>query len=81
LFRLVGNSVRTLEELAEALNVDKSIVSDCLHAMGKIQKESKWVNCLNLKSFNSFALHCFCVTKRSNFYINCNWRRKLNLLW
>jgi len=22
------------------------------YAMGKIQNESKWVNCLNLKSFN-----------------------------
>jgi len=40
---LDGNLDRTLEELAEALNVSKSIVSDCLHAMEKIQKEGKWV--------------------------------------
>jgi len=32
-----------LEELAETLNIDKSTISDCLHAMGKIQKESKWM--------------------------------------
>jgi len=30
------------EELAEALNVGKSIVSDHLHAIGKIKKEDKW---------------------------------------
>ena len=36
-------SNQTLEELAKALNVSKSIVYDCLHAIGKIQKESKWV--------------------------------------
>jgi len=30
------NSSQTLEELAEALNVGKSIVSDRLHAMRKI---------------------------------------------
>jgi len=30
------NSAWTLEELAEALNVDKSIVSNCLQAVGKI---------------------------------------------
>jgi len=34
------NSARTFEELAEALNVDKSTIFDCLH-MGKIQKEDK----------------------------------------
>jgi len=31
------NSVQMLEELAEALNVSKSIISDCLHTVGKIQ--------------------------------------------
>jgi len=30
-----------LEELVEALKVDKSTISDRLHAMRKIQKESK----------------------------------------
>jgi len=36
------NSARTFEKLnAEALNVCKSTVFDCLHAMGKIQKEGK----------------------------------------
>jgi len=35
------NSARTLEELVEALNIGKSIVSNRLHAMGKIQKEGK----------------------------------------
>jgi transposase len=37
------NSAQTLEELAKALKVDKSTVSDRLHAMGKIQKEGKCV--------------------------------------
>lgn len=37
------DSAQTLQELAEELNVDKSTVSDRLHAMGKIQKEGKWV--------------------------------------
>jgi len=37
------NSTQMLKELAEALNVDKLIISYCLHAMGKFQKESKWV--------------------------------------
>jgi len=35
------NSAQTLEELAEALNVGKLTVSDCSHAMRKIQKEGK----------------------------------------
>jgi len=30
-----------LEELAEALNINKSTVSNRLYAMGKIQKEGK----------------------------------------
>jgi len=38
------NSARTLEELAKALNVGKLIVSNCLHAIGKIQKEDKWIS-------------------------------------
>lgn len=37
------DSAQTLQELAEALNVGKSTVSDRLRAMGKIQKEGKWV--------------------------------------
>ena len=36
-------SIQTLEELVKALNVDKSIVYDCLHVIGKIKKEGKWV--------------------------------------
>jgi len=37
------NSARTLEELAEILNVDKSTISDRLH--GKIKKKkSKWIS-------------------------------------
>jgi len=44
-YRITGNenSVWTLQELAEALNVDESTVSNRLYAMGKIQKGSKWV--------------------------------------
>jgi len=34
------NSTRTLKELAEASN--KSVFN-CLHIMGQIQKESKWI--------------------------------------
>jgi len=30
-----------LEKLAKVLNVSKSIVFDCLHVMGNIQKEDK----------------------------------------
>jgi len=44
------NSARTLEKLAEALNVDKSAISDHLHTMGNIQKEIAYgfhINCLN----------------------------------
>jgi len=37
------NSARTLEKLAETLNVGKSIVSYCLHTVEKIKKKSKWV--------------------------------------
>lgn len=37
------NTVQTESELAEALNVDRSTVGKRLHAMGKIQKEGKWV--------------------------------------
>jgi len=37
------NSTRTLEELAKALNINESTVSDHLYAMGKIQKEGKWI--------------------------------------
>jgi len=35
------NSARTLEELVEILNVNKSTISDRLR-MEKIKKESKW---------------------------------------
>lgn len=64
-------STQTLGELAKALNVDKSIVYDCLHAIGKIQKEDKWVlhelsklatqNCFNHLHFITFS------SKRSRF--------------
>jgi len=37
------NSARTLEELIKALNVDKSIISDCLYTIGKIKKKDKWI--------------------------------------
>lgn len=37
------NTAQTLKELAEQLNVDESTVSRRLHAMGKIQKEGRWV--------------------------------------
>jgi len=40
---LDGHSVRTLEKLAETLNVGKSTISYCLHAVEKIKKEDKWV--------------------------------------
>jgi len=52
------NSPQTLQELSTALNVTPMAVSKCLHAMGKIQKEGKWIpheltenaiaNCLNI---------------------------------
>jgi len=35
--------------------------------MGKIQKESKWVNCLNLKSFNHLLFIAFSSQKEAIF--------------
>ena len=37
------DSTQTLKQLAEALNVAKATISERLHALGKIQKEAKWV--------------------------------------
>ena len=37
------NPAQTLKELSVALGVDKSTISRRLHALGKIQKEGKWV--------------------------------------
>lgn len=37
------NPAQTLKELAEILDVNESTVSRRLHAMGKIQKEGKWL--------------------------------------
>jgi len=43
------NSARTVEELTEALNVGKSIISDRLYAIEKIFKKRQMgsTNCLN----------------------------------
>lgn len=40
---LDGNPAQTLKELSDSLAVDESTVSRRLHAMGKIQKEGKWL--------------------------------------
>lgn len=37
------DSTQTLKQLAKALNVTQSTISERLHALGKIQKEGKWV--------------------------------------
>lgn len=37
------NPAQTLKELAQQLEVDTSTISRRLHAMGKIQKEGKWL--------------------------------------
>ena len=37
------NDAQTQQELAKQLGVAWSAISDCLKAMGKIQKERKWV--------------------------------------
>ena len=37
------NSIQALQKLSAALNVTLMVVSKRLHAMGKIQKEEKWV--------------------------------------
>ena len=37
------NQTQTLEELSKVLNVSPMVVSKRLHAMGKIQKEGKWL--------------------------------------
>ena len=37
------DSTQTLNQLAKALGVDQGTISRRLHAIGKIQKEGKWV--------------------------------------
>ena len=37
------DSTQTLKQLAKALGVDQGTISRRLHAIGKIQKEGKWV--------------------------------------
>lgn len=41
---LEEDCTQTEKQLAEALNVSISTISGHLHAMGKIQKQGKWVN-------------------------------------
>jgi len=81
---LYENSARTLEELAEALNIGKSTVSNCLHAIEKIQKGGKWISHelfeLVIQNRLTFALYCFLVIKRSSFCIKL-WPWKMDLLW
>ena len=44
LLALLGeDSTQTLKQLAKALGVDQGTISRRLHAIGKIQKEGKWV--------------------------------------
>jgi len=69
------NSVRMLEELAKVLNVGKSIVSDNLYAMEKIQKEGKWVlhklselTIQNSLFISLFTLHYFHKKKQYILY-------------
>jgi len=71
-YRIAGieNSAWMLKKITETLNVAKSIVSNRLHAMGKIQKEDQYVphelselaiqNCLSI---------CFLITQRNSFCI------------
>lgn len=40
---LHGDNSQTLKEMAQQLNVSHTSISTRLHAMGKIQKEGKWV--------------------------------------
>jgi len=69
------NSVRTLEELTKALNVDKLTISDCLRNGKDLKKKDKWVphelSKLAIQNHltNHFALYCFLVIKISNFFI------------
>ncbi|KAL6265797.1 hypothetical protein P5V15_002613 [Pogonomyrmex californicus] len=37
------NSAQTEKELAEQLGVTQQTISVCLHTMGKVQKEGRWV--------------------------------------
>jgi len=46
------NSVRMLEKLAEALNVDKSTVSDRLHAIAFTRNNSKKANGFHMNCLN-----------------------------
>jgi len=73
------NSAQILEELTKALNVGKLTVSDCLHTIRKIRKESKWIplelsklaiqNCLIL---HFIALHC--SSQKEVVSVSDNWQ-------
>jgi len=72
------NSAQTLQELSAALNVTPMAVSKRLHAMGKIQKEGKWVpheltenaiaNRLNI------SISLLARQKKEFFVAHCDWR-------
>jgi len=66
------NSVRTLEELVEALNVSKSIVSDRLHAMRKIKKQNKWIP-HEFEAIQNYLHFIAFSQKEAVFISNCNW--------
>jgi len=68
------NSAQMLEELTEALN-GKLTVSDCVHTIGKIKKEGKWIPFESSKLATQNCLTIcisLLITKRSSF--SDNWR-------
>jgi len=50
------NSCQTLDELAESLEVDHTIVSKCLKVLGMIQKQGHWVS-YELKRRRTASFH------------------------
>jgi len=74
------NSVRTFEELAEALNVGKSTIFDRLYTMGDSkgrQMSSIWIG--YSKSFNYLHFIAFSSQKDAIFVSNCKWWWKMDL--
>ena len=72
------DDTQTQEQLAEALNMTCQGISKRLHAMGKIQKEGKWVphelterQIENRSHFRNFA---FAARKKEFSASNCYWR-------
>ena len=67
------DSTQTLKQLAKALRVDQGTISRCLHAIGKIQKEGKWVPYelkeKDIEGEKPLVKFCLIVLKENHFCI------------